>query len=132
MHRVILFELQTSNILRTKNFYQNVFGWKIEKMNGQNGGGRRNYFGTITDSSRPGTAGELHQYPENSQGQLYACTIEVPDLDKSIRDVRENGGTITMEKDEIPGLGIFAGAKDPEGNRFGLMQARNDLEASMG
>jgi len=37
--------------------------------------------------------------------------------------VKTNGGVITKEKDEIPGVGWFAGAKDTEGNRFGLMQA---------
>ncbi len=48
--------------------------------------------------------------------------MQVEDIDKAMEAVKANGGTITREKGEIPHVGWFAGAKDTEGNRFGLMQ----------
>lgn len=41
------------------------------------------------------------------------------------------GGAITREKTNVPGIGFFAGAKDTEGNRFGLMQTVADRKLEM-
>jgi len=70
-----------------------------------------------------GINGGLYERAEASDKlYLYDCTVEVADIDAVIEAVKKNGGTITKEKMEIPGVGIFAGAKDTEGNHFGLMQ----------
>ena len=52
----------------------------------------------------------------------YVCTARVADVDASVKQVTDLGGTIALPKMPIPGVGWLAYAKDPEGNIFGLMQ----------
>ncbi len=120
-NRVIHFEIQADDVHRAKDFYQKVLGWNISQMMTKEQGGM-DYWGIDTGEG-PGINGGLYQRPqEGDKFYLYDCTVQVEDLDKAIEAVRANGGTITREKSEIPGVGFFAGAKDTEGNRFGLMQ----------
>ena len=124
MNRVIHFEVQADDVERAKNFYQNALGWKIEQVMKKEEGGM-DYWSVVTgEEGEPGFKGGLYQRPEvdNEKFYLYDCTIAVEDLDKAIEAVKTNGGMITKEKAEIPGVGWFASAKDTEGNRFGLMK----------
>jgi predicted enzyme related to lactoylglutathione lyase len=122
-NRVIHFEIQADNVERAKTFYEKALGWKISQMMKKEEGGM-DYWGIETGTG-PGINGGLYIRPEVEKDKfyLYDCTILVEDIDKSTEAVKANGGTITKEKDEIPGVGWFVGAKDTEGNKFGLMQA---------
>jgi uncharacterized protein len=123
MNRVIHFEIQADDVERAKAFYQKALGWKITQMMTAEQGGM-DYWGVETGEG-VGINGGLYQRPQNNEEKfyLYDCTVQVEDIDKAVQLVKANGGIITKEKDEIPGVGWFAGAKDTEGNRFGLMQA---------
>ncbi len=121
-NRVIHFEIQADDVERAKKFYEKTLGWKITQMMTKEQGGM-DYWGLDTGTG-PGISGGLYQRPkEGDMFYLYDCTIQVQDIDKAIADVKANGGTILREKSEMPKIGFFAGAKDTEGNRFGLMQA---------
>lgn len=121
-NRVIHFEIQADDVDRAKNFYEKVFGWKIEKMMDEAEGGM-DYWGLTTGAEgTPGINGGLYKRPEDNKLSTYDCTIMVEDIDKAITDVKKNGGKITVEKDQIPGVGWFARGVDTEGNTFGLMQ----------
>ena len=127
MNRVTHFEIQADNMERAKNFYQTVFGWKVEQWMTKEKDGM-DYWGFITGESAPGINGGLYERPkEENKFYLFDCTIDVEDLDKAIESVKANGGMIVKEKSEIAGVGWFATAKDTEGNRFGLMQATGKL-----
>lgn len=126
MNRVIHFEVQADNVERAKDFYQKVFGWKIEKYMSKEDKGMMDYWLIMTgDEKEPGIDGGLYKRPIDNKIYTYDCTIDVADIDKAIEAVKANGGVITMEKSELPGVGWFVGAKDTEGNRFSLMQAAN-------
>lgn len=121
-NRVIHFEIQADDVERAKKFYETVLGWKIEQIMTKDKIGM-DYWGVSTGEG-PGINGGLYSRSEASEKfYLYDCTVQVEDLDKAIEAVKANGGIITREKSEIPGVGFFAGAKDTEGNRVGLMQA---------
>jgi uncharacterized protein len=123
MNTVIHFEIQADDVERAKKFYENALGWKISQMMKKEEGGM-DYWGIETRESGPGINGGLYLRPTKPEEKfyLYDCTIDVPDLDAAMKAVKDNGGSITKGKMEIPGVGWFAGAKDTEGNRFGLMQ----------
>lgn len=119
---VVHFEIQADDLGRAKAFYEQTFGWKIEQMMTKEQGGM-DYWGLTTrEDGTPGINGGMYQRPADNKLTTYDCTIQVPDIDKAIEDVRKNGGTIRQEKMEIPGVGWFAGGTDSEGNRFGIMQ----------
>jgi predicted enzyme related to lactoylglutathione lyase len=122
-NRVIHFEIQADDVSRAKNFYEKALGWNIEQMMKKEEGGM-DYWGVTTgEAGTPGINGGLYQRPaEGEKFYVYDCTIQVANIDKAMEAVKENGGQITKEKMEIPHVGWFAGCKDTEGNRFGLMQ----------
>jgi hypothetical protein len=125
MNRVVHFEIQADDVARAAKFYEKVLGWKISQIMKKEEGGM-DYWGITTAEGGHGINGGLYERPKEKEDEkfyLYDCTIEVADLDKTIADFKAAGGTITKEKMEIPGVGFFAGAKDTEGNRLGLMQA---------
>jgi predicted enzyme related to lactoylglutathione lyase len=124
MNRVIHFEIQADDVERAKNFYEKVLGWKIEKYMDKEKSGMMDYWMVMTgEEGTPGIDGGMYQRPADDKIFTYDCTIDVEDIDKAVEAVRANGGTITKEKSELPGVGWFASAKDTEGNRFALMQA---------
>lgn len=122
-NRVIHFEIQADDVERAKSFYEKTLGWKISQLMKKEESGM-DYWGIETGVG-PGINGGLYVRPkkEDEKFYLYDCTVLVDDIEKTIKDIRDNGGVITKEKDEMPGVGWFAGAIDTEGNRLGLMQA---------
>jgi predicted enzyme related to lactoylglutathione lyase len=122
-NRVIHFEIQADDAARAKGFYEKTFDWKIEQMMTKEQGGM-DYWGLTTgEDGTPGINGGMYLRSDaNESLHTYDCTIEVADIDAAVAAVKANGGTITKEKGEIPGVGWFAGALDTEGNKLGIMQ----------
>jgi hypothetical protein len=124
MNRVVHFEIQADDVERAKKFYENVLGWKIEKYMNQKESGMMDYWLVMTGQDGvPGINGGIYKRPAEDKLYTYDCTVDVVDIDIAVKAVKANGGTITREKSELPGVGWFASAKDTEGNRFALMQA---------
>lgn len=123
MNRVIHFEIQADDVERAAKFYERALGWKVTQAMTKEKDGMDYWL--LDTGTGPGIGGGLYRRPEKTDEQyhLYDCTIDVPDIDLAVEAVRANGGTIMREKIEMPGVGWFVSAKDPEGNRFGLMQA---------
>ena len=48
--------------------------------------------------------------------------IDIGDIDEAIEKIKAAGGTITMEKHQIPGVGWLAYFTDTEGILSGIMQ----------
>ena len=71
-------------------------------------------------SSGESQGGGLYQSDDRS-GHLIVY-FDTDDIDDSIEKVRDNGGE-AEDKQPIPGVGWFAGAKDSEGNAFSLFQS---------
>lgn len=123
MNRVVHFEIQADDVARAKKFYETVFGWEIDQMMKEEEGGM-DYWGLKTgEDGTPGINGGLYKRIPNDEIYTFDCTLQVEDIDKAVEDVKKAGGTIISEKAEIPGVGWFAGAKDTEGNKFGMMQS---------
>jgi predicted enzyme related to lactoylglutathione lyase len=121
-NRVVHFEIQADDVERARKFYEKTFGWEISQMMKAEEGGM-DYWGLKTGpDGTPGINGGLYQRPADNKLFTYDCTLQVPDIDKAIDDVKNNGGTIRGEKMEIPGVGWLIGGTDTEGNRFGIMQ----------
>jgi uncharacterized protein len=121
-NRVIHFEIQADDVNRAKKFYEQTFGWEVHQMMKAEEGGM-DYWGLKTGADgSPGINGGLYPRPTDNKLHTYDCTLQVADIDKSMEDVKNNGGQIHGEKMEIPGVGWFASATDTEGNRFGMMQ----------
>ncbi|MFQ6124624.1 MAG: VOC family protein [Candidatus Heimdallarchaeota archaeon] len=115
MLRVVHFEIGVDDPERAVKFYQDVFGWKIEKWDGP----IDYWLITTGEESEPGIDGGLMRR-ENSETTIN--TVEVPSLDEFVEKIAKAGGKVVRPKSTIPGVGYMAYCHDSEGNMFGLMQ----------
>ncbi|MBB6052400.1 VOC family protein [Armatimonas rosea] len=125
MSRVIHFELPAENPERAMAFYSQVFGWQFQKWEGP-----MDYWLVTTGPAEAfGINGGLAaQQPEMPKAPINV--IDVVAIDDAIAAVKAAGGTITMEKHEIPGVGWLAYFTDTEGIVSGLMQPLQGQEAT--
>ena len=121
------FEIPANDIEKIKQFYVDLFGWKMEKYPGPT-----TYYLVETvpvDEKtmmpiRPGVNGGLYNRKDSSLPEIAKPTnyISVESVEEYSKKVEALGGKIVVPKMEIPGLGWWALAQDPEGNHFGLLE----------
>jgi predicted enzyme related to lactoylglutathione lyase len=117
MPRIIDFEIPADDIERITTFYQTVFGWKVEKWKGL----VDHWFLITGDDAEPGINGSFAKREEFPEGST-VNVIGVEDIDKYIKLIKANNGTIIGGKISIPGVGYYVYFKDTEGNLMGMMQ----------
>ncbi len=116
MPRVVHFELNVKDVNKTINFYEKVFGWKIEKWQGP-----IDYWLIMTGGeNEPGIDGGLGA--EEEDFPKVVNTIDVDDVDEIIEKIKDNSGEIVRPKHAVPGVGWLAYFKDVEGIVTGIMQ----------
>ena len=122
-HTIVHFEIPADNIEDLKKFYGALFGWKIEKMPGP-----VEYYSIETVPvkknslpERPGVNGGLmkKQNPEHKPVNY----IAVESVDEYVKKIVALGGQVIVPKMEVPGIGWWASALDPEGNQFAILQS---------
>jgi predicted enzyme related to lactoylglutathione lyase len=116
MHRPIHFEILVENPEQVGEFYEKVFGWEMARWEG----GEQGYWLLTTGPAEvPGINGALMgtHFP-----QAVINTLEVPDLQAAIEQVKSAGGKLVHGPNEVPGAGVHAYCADPAGVLFGMMQ----------
>jgi predicted enzyme related to lactoylglutathione lyase len=75
-------------------------------------------------TGQPTTAGAINGGMMAREDQITnpVITVDVPDIDATLKTIEELGGSVVMPKNEIPGMGYFAYFKDPENNIMGLWE----------
>lgn len=128
MNRVVHFEIHAKNLDMAQKFYSAVFGWDIKDMGEKMGNYRMVVTGTDEAGAKwPGINGGItprHGTPPvgGEPVNAFVCTISVDDVDAYIEKVKTAGGSIALEKMNVPGVGGLVYCKDPEGNLFGMLQ----------
>jgi len=121
MPRPIHFEIPADDPARAIRFYETVFGWKFEKW-----AGPMDYWVITTGAAEePGINGGL--MPKRDPAQPCVNTVDVNDLDATVKTIESSGGQCVVPKMPVPGVGWLAYFKDTEGHIFGAMQP--DTEA---
>jgi predicted enzyme related to lactoylglutathione lyase len=116
MPRIVHFELNVKDVDKTIKFYENVFGWKIEKWDGP-----IDYWLIMTgDKDEAGIDGGLGFEEEGFPRVVN--TIKVKDVDEIIKKIEDNDGEIINPKHAVPGVGWLAYFKDNEGIVTGVME----------
>ena len=113
------FAINADNVPRARRFYEQVFGWKFQPW------GPPNFYLIETGKERVTAVGMLQERRELVPGTRmvgFECTIEVEDLERTIRAVGANGGKIAAPKFHIPTVGTVFYFFDTEGNVVGAMQ----------
>jgi predicted enzyme related to lactoylglutathione lyase len=119
-NRVVHFEIPCNNPGKTMDFFKEVFGWRFEQF------GKEEYWSVMTgDESSPGIDGGIMK--RKNPNQPIANSIQVDNLDETIKHIENSGGKIVVPKMAIPLVGWLAYFKDPDGNIHGLF--KDDPEA---
>jgi predicted enzyme related to lactoylglutathione lyase len=135
MDPVVHFELPAEDRERMAAFYGSAFGWQTQLL-GPEMGSYTVVTTTESDGSRPTTPGAINGgfFLKTSDPATHApsVVIAVQDIDASLRAVEQAGGTVVGELQEIPGVGLYAGFHDSEGNRLSLLQPLPPASAPAG
>jgi predicted enzyme related to lactoylglutathione lyase len=115
MSRPIHFELPADQPERAVKFYEQAFGWRIQKWEGP-----IPYWLITTGEGEPGIDGAIMHREEPVAHTVN--TISVPSLDESLAKIVAAGGKVLGPKTTIPGVGYHAYCQDTEGNVFGILQ----------
>lgn len=135
MPTIVHFEIPSDNLERTKKFYTDLFGWKIEKMPGT---GQREYwtFTTTTTNDKGGSnngdgeqrtvsGGMLERQMPQEPIMIYIGVNSVTEYSNKVESL---GGKVIKQKTEVPGYGWFAICTDTENNGFALWEANTNTK----
>jgi len=122
-HTIVHFEIPADDIQKMKNFYGKLFGWKIEKTPGP-----VDYWSIETvpvdkkgEPIRPGVNGGMMK-KQNPQHKPFNYIL-VESVNEYSKKIEVLGGKVIVPKMEVPGVGWWALALDPEGNQFGILES---------
>lgn len=118
MSRVIHFEIAANDPEHVASFYTDVFGWTVEKWDGP----EEYWMITTGPEDEAGINGGLMRTTDDLPGVRTVNTISVDSVDAFTERIVEHGGTVSMSKFAIEGMGYFAYCADPEGVLFGIME----------
>jgi predicted enzyme related to lactoylglutathione lyase len=113
---VVHFEIYADDAERAIKFYGDLFGWKIEGW----GGPEEYWLITTGDDGEPGINGAIMKRPDPAAAGIHY--VDVPSVDEFVRKAVAGGGSLSMPKVAVTGIGYAAVCRDSEGNAFGLFQ----------
>jgi predicted enzyme related to lactoylglutathione lyase len=113
--RIVWFEIPADNPERAKKFYNQLFGWKIENMNGM-----ADYWHIDTGGSDDVPDGGMMKRVHPAQP--ITNYIAVASVDEAAAKVQKLGGTICKAKTAVPTMGYFVICRDTENNEFALWE----------
>ena len=114
-NRVVHFEIPCDNPEKTMEFFKETFGWTFQQF-----GSEQYWFAKTGEDNESGINGAVMK--RRNPLQPITNSISVEDIDRTIEEIKEHGGTVVVEKTAIPGTGWMAFFKDPDDNIHGLWQ----------
>jgi len=121
-HTIIHFEIPGDNVEKLGKFYTQLFGWKIEKTEGP-----VDYWmiETVPVDDQgvlkgPGVNGGMMK--KQNPAHKFPYYVQVESVDKYSKKIEELGGKVIAPKMEVPNVGWWALAIDPEGNQFAILE----------
>jgi predicted enzyme related to lactoylglutathione lyase len=105
-------EWVTRNGERLQKFYGTVFNWKFSDS------GMPGY--TMVNFGNKETGGGIFQIGDQPMPTGVTNYYSVDELGPHEEAIRANGGQVHRSNQEIPGIGWFSVAGDPDGNMFAL------------
>lgn len=119
----IWLELHTPDLEATTGFYGELFGWRSEAAAGTTASAA-----IVSLDGLP--LGLVEESPRSSA--TWRVCFSCDDLDAELELVRAHGGKVEDEARDLPGVGRGAGAVDPAGARFGLIEAAAGIGVGLG
>ena len=126
MPTTVYFQIPSDDIERSKKFYNQLFGWKIDKFPESNTPeGMENWMVTTTDDKgNKALAGGMSK--RAMPQQQITNFIDVKSVDEYLSKVEKLGGKGVVPKTVVPGMGYYAVCVDTENNSFGIFESNEN------
>lgn len=112
MSKFVHMELNTGDPRAAREFYGKLFGWRMRDVPMGDGS-------TYTLIEE---IGGIQQKPMPDAPTKWVGYVGVDSVDASVAKIKALGGTVFMERTEVPGMGWFAVAADPTGGTFAVWE----------
>ncbi len=123
---IVHFEIPSNYIERSKKFYNELFGWNIEKWTGSmpaTAEGMEYWvLSTVDDKGNKALGGGIMKR-QSPQQQGITNYFDVKSVQEYSAKVEKLGGKVISPKMAVPGMGYFAVCTDTENNGFGIFEA---------
>jgi predicted enzyme related to lactoylglutathione lyase len=134
MPTIVHFEIPADDIERSKKFYTDLFGWKIERWPGtdsDNSSSSSNsieyWLVTTTDEKGNKALGGGMMKRQGPQ-QPIINYIDVKSVDEYSLKVQQLGGKVHVPKIAVSGMGYLAVCLDTENNAFGIWETNESAK----
>ena len=127
MPTIVHFEIPADDVERSKKFYSDLFGWKIEKWSGSTDIGMDYWTINTTDEKGNKALGGGMMKRQGPQ-QPIINHIDVKSVDEYSTKVQQLGGKVHVSKTAVPGMGYFAICLDTENNAFGIWETNENAK----
>lgn len=115
MPKIIHFQIPAEEPERAAEFYRKVFGWKIDKWEGE----FDYWLVEAGNEDEPGINGAIKP---KKFGSTVSDVISVDSYDEFARKIEFEGGKMLTEKMTIPDMGYTGSFQDTEGNILGIIE----------
>jgi predicted enzyme related to lactoylglutathione lyase len=127
MPTIVHFEIPADDVERSRKFYTDLFGWKIEKWPGTEGGGGSSNmeYWMVTTTDEKGNKASVGGGMMKRQDPQQQITnfIDVKSVDEYSSKIEKLGGKVVVSKMAVPEMGYFAVCHDTENNSFGIWES---------
>lgn len=113
---VVHWEFWSKDPEKTSSFYEKVFGWGIKHIPEMD-------YRIVETGGTGGINGGIMKPKEGPWPGNMAFYISVDDLDAYTKKIKDAGGTMIVEKQDVPGMGAFSLFADTEGRVLGMWKA---------
>jgi uncharacterized protein len=120
MPTIVHFEVPADDVERSRKFYSDLFGWKMEKWPGMESGMDYWIINTTDNEGGKAVGGGMMKRQNPQQG--ITNFIDVTSVDEYSAKVQSLGGKIVAPKQAVPTMGYFAVCLDTENNTFGIWE----------
>jgi predicted enzyme related to lactoylglutathione lyase len=142
MPTIVHFEIPADDVERSRKFYTDLFGWKIEKWPGMDSGGGGSSsssssssssnmeYWIITTTDEKGNKALIGGGMTKRQKPHEQITnfIDVKSVDEYSSKIEKLGGKVVVPKMAVPGMGYFAVCHDTENNSFGIWESNESAK----
>ncbi|MCK4593616.1 VOC family protein [bacterium] len=111
-HDLYHFEWVCTDLETTRKFFEKLFGWEFTPW-------ADNYMLFQTPSGNSGALSQVDEVEPSIHPLLY---FQVAELEPYLEKVRELGGEVVSDVQDVPELGSFAILQDPDGSFFGVFK----------
>ncbi|MDQ4057427.1 MAG: VOC family protein [Thermoproteota archaeon] len=129
MPTIVHFDIPADDVERSKKFYTDLFGWKIERWS-QSGTGDSDieYWMITTTDDKGNKALGGGMMKRQGPNQPIINYIDVKSVDEYSSKVQQLGGKVHVPKMAVPGMGYLAICLDTENNAFGIWETNESAK----